>query len=58
MMRSAAPFAENLRDLSLIHICIFVIDQGGILEQGSPAELMKKKGAYYDLYMAQFAGLE
>ena len=37
---------------------IFVIDQGGILEQGSPAELMKKKGAYYDLYMAQFAGLE
>jgi len=23
---------------------IFVIDQGGILEQGSPAELMKKKG--------------
>ena len=37
---------------------IFVIDQGGILEQGSPAELMNKKGAYYDLYMAQFAGLE
>ena len=36
---------------------IFVIDQGGILEQGSPAELMQKKGAYYNLYMAQFAGL-
>lgn len=34
---------------------IFVIDQGGILEQGSPAELMEKKGAYYNLYMAQFA---
>lgn len=34
---------------------IFVIDQGGILEQGSPAELMKKQGAYYQLYMAQFA---
>lgn len=34
---------------------IFVIDQGGILEQGSPAELMEKKGFYYNLYMAQFA---
>ncbi len=37
---------------------IFVIDRGGILEQGSPAELMEKKGAYYNLYMAQFAGVQ
>lgn len=36
---------------------IFVIDKGGILEQGSPQELMEKKGAYYRLYMAQFAGI-
>lgn len=36
---------------------IFVIDQGGILEQGSPAELMEKKGAYYKLYMKQFEGV-
>lgn len=35
---------------------IFVIDKGGILEQGTAKELLKKKGAYYDLYMAQFAG--
>ena len=34
---------------------IFVIDKGGILEQGSASELIAKKGAYYDLYMAQFA---
>ncbi len=34
---------------------IFVIDNGGIREQGSPAELLEKKGAYYKLYMAQFA---
>ncbi len=34
---------------------IFVIDRGGILEQGTPKELMDKQGAYYDLYMAQFA---
>lgn len=33
---------------------IFYIDQGAILEQGSPAELMAKKGHYYQLYMAQF----
>lgn len=33
---------------------IFVINGGGIVEQGSPKELMEKKGAYYKLYMAQF----
>lgn len=36
---------------------IFVINDGGIAEQGSPAELMQKKGFYYDLYMAQFANI-
>lgn len=36
---------------------IFVINNGGIAEQGSPAELMAKKGFYYDLYMAQFADI-
>jgi len=34
---------------------IFVIDNGGIAEQGSPDELMRKRGKYYELYMAQFA---
>lgn len=33
---------------------VFVIDDGKIVEQGSPRELMEKKGAYYQLYMAQF----
>lgn len=37
---------------------IFVIDKGGILEQGTPDKLMQQKGAYYHLYMAQFAGLQ
>lgn len=36
---------------------IFVIDQGGIIEQGSQNELLLKHGFYYDLYMAQFAGV-
>lgn len=34
---------------------IFVIDDGHIIEQGSAKELMELKGAYYKLYMAQFA---
>ena len=34
---------------------IFVIDDGGILEQGTAKELLEKKGAYYNLYMAQFS---
>jgi ATP-binding cassette subfamily B protein len=34
---------------------IFVINKGGILESGSHDQLLAKKGAYYDLYMAQFA---
>ena len=33
---------------------IFVIDKGGILESGTPAELMEKKGAYYNLRQVQF----
>ncbi|MDE7309643.1 MAG: ABC transporter ATP-binding protein/permease [Lachnospiraceae bacterium] len=36
---------------------IFVIDEGGILEQGSHEELMNKKGAYYQLYQAQFKNI-
>ena len=34
---------------------IFVINHGGIQESGNHNELMQKHGAYYDLYMAQFA---
>ncbi len=36
---------------------IFVIDAGTIVEQGNAKELMASKGAYYELYMAQFAGV-
>lgn len=36
---------------------IFVIDDGGICEAGTAAELMRKKGLYYNLYMAQFEGI-
>ncbi len=36
---------------------IFVIDEGGIKEQGNARELLAKKGMYYDLYMAQFKNI-
>ena len=36
---------------------IFVIDKGGIYEAGSHQELMEKKGAYYELYQAQFRNI-
>ena len=36
---------------------IFVINGGGIMEQGTPKQLLEKRGAYYDLYMAAFAEL-
>ncbi len=34
---------------------IFYIDDKGIVESGTAKELIAKKGAYYELYMAQFA---
>ncbi len=36
---------------------IFVIDKGGIYEAGNHQELMEKKGAYYELYQAQFKNI-
>lgn len=36
---------------------IFVIDHGQICEQGSHEQLMEKKGAYYELYQAQFKNI-
>ncbi len=35
--------------------CIVVLDQGKIVEQGTHAELLKREGLYYHLYMAQFS---
>ena len=35
--------------------CIFVVDDGKIVEEGNAVELMAKRGIYYQLYMAQFS---
>ena len=34
---------------------IFVVDDGHIIEEGTSDQLLKQKGAYYNLYMSQFA---
>lgn len=36
---------------------IFVIDQGGIIEEGTASELIAKKGAYYRLHTAQLMAI-
>lgn len=36
---------------------IFVIDNGCIQEEGTPEELLQLRGAYYQLYQAQFRNL-
>ena len=43
---------STIRDADLI----VVMDQGRIVEQGNHAELLAKRGKYYDLYMTQYAG--
>ena len=35
---------------------ILVMDRGAIVERGTHRELLSRKGAYYDLYTAQFQG--
>ena len=42
---------STIRDADLI----LVMDRGSIIEQGSHAELLDAKGAYYELYQSQFA---
>ena len=34
---------------------ILVMDQGHVVEQGTHAQLLEQRGAYWDLYSGQFA---
>ena len=43
---------STIRDADLI----LVMEQGRIVEQGTHDELLDRKGAYYNLYQAQFVG--
>jgi ATP-binding cassette subfamily B protein len=42
---------STIRDADLI----LVMNAGAIVEQGTHDELLQKRGAYFDLYNAQFA---
>lgn len=37
---------------------ILVMNKGSVIEQGTHAELMEKRGFYFDLYNSQFARSE
>jgi ATP-binding cassette subfamily B protein len=43
---------STIRDADLI----LVMKDGSIVEQGSHAELLERRGAYYELYQSQFTG--
>ena len=43
---------STIRDADVI----LVMEAGRIVEQGSHAELLEARGAYYELYQAQFVG--
>ncbi len=45
---------STIRDADVI----VVLDNGKIAEQGTHEELLARKGAYYELYMTQYAGVE
>jgi len=52
--RTALIIAHRLATIINAHR-IVVLTEEGIIEEGSHDELLEKKGAYYDLYTAQFA---
>ncbi len=58
MMKGRTSFivAHRLSTIRSADI-ILVMDQGHVVEQGSHEELLEKKGAYYELYQSQFAGV-
>ena len=59
VMRGRTTFviAHRLSTIRKAHQ-ILMMDHGRLLEQGTHDELLNRRGAYYDLYQAQFAGQE
>ena len=50
--RSVVMIAHRLSTVQIADH-IYVIEEGGIAEEGAPAELLRKKGRYYQMYLAQ-----
>jgi len=59
VMRGRTTFviAHRLSTIRKAHQ-ILMMDHGHLLEQGTHDALLNRRGAYYDLYQAQFAGQE
>lgn len=55
--RTVISIAHRLSSISHADIIYFIRD-GAVLEKGSHAELMSRKGAYYDLAQLQLLGKE
>ena len=53
--RTSFVIAHRLSTIRDAHT-ILVMEDGSIVEQGNHEELMKSQGAYYRLFMSQFAG--
>ncbi|HEU4542911.1 MAG TPA: ABC transporter ATP-binding protein [Jiangellaceae bacterium] len=53
--RTSFVIAHRLSTIRDAHL-ILVMRDGAIVEQGSHAELLGRRGAYYDLYQSQFTG--
>ena len=53
--RTVIIIAHRLSTISNVN-CIYVLDEGRIIEYGSPRELLEKKGAFYNLYYVHQTG--
>ena len=56
LMKGRTSFVVAHRLSTIVHSdCILVMENGRVVEQGTHAELLKKGGAYAELYNGQFA---
>ena len=56
MMRGRTSFIVAHRLSTILDAdLILVMNKGSVIEQGTHAQLMQKRGFYYDLYNAQFS---
>jgi subfamily B ATP-binding cassette protein MsbA len=55
--RTTFVIAHRLTTIQSVDL-ILVLDKGEVVEQGSHAELLDRKGLYHHLYTIKLAGIE